>query len=82
MNFEEYQRYNKLDMVKDILLSFLMLVILSAYWMGVMLLLSLVLVNVWRVAFTELAVYAAALTVISFTIYCVRLVRKRRKGIF
>jgi hypothetical protein len=43
---------------------------------------SLAKAAVVEVAFTELVVYAAALTVISFTIYCVRLVRKRSKGIF
>jgi hypothetical protein len=82
MNFEEYNKYQKSDLVKDIVFSVLWLLLFAVYWMGVLLLLSLALINVWRVTFIELAGYAAALTVLSFIIYCVRLIKKRRKGIF
>lgn len=82
MLFEEYNRYKKIDMVKNVLFTSLMIVLFYAYWMAVLLLASVFLVNVWHVSLVQIAIYAAGLTGISSLVYIARLVKKRSKGVY
>lgn len=48
-----------------------------AYWMAMLLLLSLFLLNVWHVKLTTLVIYAVILTVVSSAVYALVLVHRK-----
>lgn len=50
---------------------------LFAYWLVMLLLLSLILVNVWEVTFIQLLIYAAVLCVVSSLIYAGVLIHRK-----
>ncbi|MBQ8823532.1 MAG: hypothetical protein IJZ82_12890 [Lachnospiraceae bacterium] len=78
-NFEEYDVYDKKDLVLDILLTLATAVGFYVYWAFTLFVLSLVLLNIWHVSWEQILVYAAVLTVISMVVYIIRLVKRRIK---
>ena len=78
-NFEEYDVYDKKDLVLDILLTLAAAVGFYVYWAFTLFVLSLVLLNIWHVSWQQILMYAAVLTVISMVVYIIRLVKKRIK---
>ncbi len=82
MLFEEYNKYNKIDILKDILISIMVTILFFGYWMIMLLILSLILVNVWKIKIEAMCIIAGILTILSSIVYIWRLVVKRRKGIF
>ena len=82
MLFEEYNNYNKKDVLKDILISITVIILLFGYWMVMLLILSLILVSVWKIKIEAMCIIAGILTILSSIVYIWRLVAKRRKGIF
>ena len=80
-NFEEYDVYDKKDLLVDILVTLLVTVGFYAYWAFSLFVLSLILLNIWRVKWEQILLYAAVLTVISMVVYITRLVKRRVKEI-
>ena len=78
-NFEEYDVYDKRDLVLDILLTIVVAVGFYAYWAFTLFVLSLILLNIWHVSWQQILIYAAVLTVISMIVYIIKLVKKRIK---
>lgn len=73
--------YKKMDIIKDILMTIVMIVVFFAYWTGMLFLLSIFLVNVWNTNLTKLLILSGALTLVSAIVYIVRLVRRRHREI-
>jgi|GEM_PF-3591783 len=80
MNFEEYNQYTKKDIVKDVLLTILLVIVFFVYWIAMLLLFSLILINVWKVRLVQLVIYSGILTVVCAAAYITHLVKKRRNG--
>ena len=78
-NFEEYDVYDKRDLVLDILLTLVVTVGFYLYWAFTLFLLSLILLNLWHVSWEQILIYSAVLTGVSMVVYIVRLVKKRTK---
>lgn len=78
-NFEEYDVYDKRDLVLDILLTLLAAIGFYAYWAFTLFVLSLILLNVWHVSWQQILIYAAVLTTVSMIVYIIKLVKKRIK---
>lgn len=73
------KRERAIDLVKEILLFVVVVALLFVYWMAVLLIISLVLLNVWVVAFETILTISVGLTILSAVAYVVRRVMKRRK---
>ncbi len=56
---------NKLDIIKGIIFAVIKTVLLYVWWAVVLFILSLMLLNVWKVEWTEILIYAGWLTVIT-----------------
>ena len=78
-NFEEYNKYTKLDVVKDVLFTVVAAVLFMAYWCFTLLVISIILLNVWHVRLENIVVIAACLTLISTVVYVIRLIKRRVK---
>ena len=65
------------DTAKTALRWFLATVFLFVYWMAMLLLISMILVNVWKVTVTELIIYACILGGISSLVYAYMLVHRK-----
>lgn len=66
-----------LDIVKDILAWVIITALAFVYWLAVLLILSLVLLNVWHVTFDELLSYSLVLMIITSVVYLGRMLYKR-----
>ena len=66
-----------IDIVKEILQWIVVTVLAFFWWMFVLLLISLFLVNVWHVTFVMLVRYGAVLTAVTSVVYGGKLVRRR-----
>ncbi len=66
-----------LDTAKTALRWLLITVFLFGYWIVMLLLISMVLVNVWKVTFTELIIYGCILGGISSAVYAGMLVHRK-----
>lgn len=78
-NFEEYDVYDKRDLLLDILLTVVVTVGFYAYWVFTLFILSLILLNVWHTSWQQMLTYAAVLTAISMVVYIIRLIKRRLK---
>ncbi|MBO6302988.1 MAG: hypothetical protein J6N15_11175 [Ruminiclostridium sp.] len=65
------------DTAKTALRWFLITLFLFVYWGAMLLLLSMILVNVWKVTLTELIIYACILGGISSLVYAYVLVHRK-----
>lgn len=69
-----------IDNVKEVLLWIVVTALAFLWWMFVLLLISLFMVNVWHVTFVMLLRYGAILTAVTSVVYGGKLVRRRLKG--
>jgi len=69
-----------MDIVKDVAVWLVFTGASFLYWMFLLLMLSLFLMNVWSVKFTQLVHYSIALMVVTSVFYLIRMVRKHRKA--
>ena len=69
-----------IDIVKEVLLWIVVTVLAFLWWMFVLLLTSLFLVNVWHVTFVRLVRYGIVLAAVTSVVYGGKLVRRRLKG--
>ncbi len=65
------------DTAKTALRWFLITLFLFVYWGAMLLLLSMILVNVWKVTLTELIIYACILGGVSSLVYAYVLVHRK-----
>ncbi len=77
--FFEENKETIIDVVKDVLSWIVVTALSFVYWLAVLLLLSLFLVNVWIVTFEKLLRYAIVLMVITSIVYLGRIVYRRVK---
>lgn len=72
--------YEKLEKARDVLKSLLQWAVVSvfsfAYWLFLLLLISLFLLNIWDVEFDDLLRYSIVLAVITAIAYAVYLIRR------
>lgn len=73
------RREKAIDLVKEILLFVVVVALLFIYWMAVLLIISLVLLNVWVVSFDTILNISIGLTILSAAVYVVRRVMKHKK---
>ena len=75
------KRANKKELVADIAKETLAWVLVTAlafvYWVVMLLILSLILLNVWRVRFEQILDYSVILTVITSAAYLGRMLYRR-----
>lgn len=79
MDWREYDRYTQRDLVKDVLISILMMGVFYLYWLVMLLLLSLILLNVWRIKIEGIFWISAGLAAVTWVVYIIRLVQRRKK---
>jgi len=65
------------DTAKTALRWLLITVFLFVYWIAMLLLISMILVNVWKVTLTELIIYACILGALSSLVYAGMLVHRK-----
>ena len=68
-----------IDAVKSVLTWIIVTGLAFLYWMAVLLIISLILLNVWHVKFDSILMYAIILTVITSLAYIARKIYKLRK---
>lgn len=73
------RREEIIDIAKEVLLWIVVTVLAFLWWMFVLLLISLFLVNVWHVTFIMLVRYGTVLTAVTSVVYGGKLVRRRLK---
>jgi hypothetical protein len=69
--------YAALDVIKGLLQWAVVTVLAFGYWMFVLLLLSLFLMNIWITSFEKLLRYGTVLTVITSVVYAGILLRRK-----
>lgn len=77
MNQEVSKKEVVIDIVKDFLIWVVVTVLAYVWWMAVLLIASLVLLNVWMITFQEILKLSAVLTIVTSIAYVVRKVYKR-----
>jgi len=65
------------DIVKEGLAWVIVTVLAFAYWVAMLLILSLVLLNVWHVRFEQILDYSVVLTIITSAVYLGRMLYRR-----
>ena len=76
-NDGKFTKEQVIDIAKAILSVLFVLVASFAYWMFVLLLISLFLVNVWKVKFEQIVIYALFLMALTTIVYVGRKLYKR-----
>lgn len=77
MNQEVSKKEVVIDIVKDFLIWVVVTALAFIWWMAVLLIASLVLLNVWMITFQEILKLSAVLTVVTSIAYVVRKAYKR-----
>lgn len=67
------------DVVKSVLVWVIVTGLAFLYWMAVLLIMSLILLNVWHVTFDSILKYAIILTVITSFVYVAKKIYKLKK---
>lgn len=73
------RREQYIDVVRDVLMWIVVTGIAFVYWLVMLLIFSLVLLNVWQTSFEAIFHYAVILTVITSILYLARVIFKRYK---
>ena len=68
-----------IDVAKDVLMWVVVTGLAFAYWLVVLLIFSLLLLNVWHTSFEAIVHYAVILMIITSILYLVRIIYKRYK---
>ena len=66
-----------LDTAKTALRWLLVTAFLYVYWLAMLLLASIFLLNIWKVTFTQILIYALILDIVSSAVYAWMLVHKK-----
>lgn len=77
MNQEVSKKEVVIDIVKDFLIWVVVTALAFIWWMAVLLIASLVLLNVWMITFQEILKISTVLTVVTSIAYVVRKAYKR-----
>lgn len=77
MNHEESKKEIALDIVKDFLIWIVVTGLAFVWWIAVLMIASLILLNVWMVTFQEILKITTALTVITSILYLIRIFYKK-----
>ena len=77
MNQEVSKKEVVIDIVKDFLIWVVVTALAYVWWMAVLLIASLVLLNVWMITFQEILKLSAVLTIVTSLAYVVWKVYKR-----
>lgn len=77
-----YDRENqyKVDILKDVVSWVLVTGLSYLYWMAMLLLVSLFLLNVWHVTFEQIIRYSIILMIATSVVYMVSIFRRRRRA--
>ena len=67
------------DLAKNIMMWIVVTACAFLYWMFVLLLISIFLLNIWHVKLEELLLYGTALTIITSAVYAGILIRRKFK---
>ncbi len=74
---------NKKDVAEDVVKTLLQWMVVSGlsfvYWMAVLLLISLFLMNIWHTSFEAILRYGIILAVITAVVYGIMLIRRKLK---
>lgn len=74
---------NRLDIVKNILFGVIRAVITYIWWTLMLFIASLLLLNIWRVEWTQILILAGILTVVTVVVYiAVKQVKKNKKNLY
>ena len=65
------------DTAKTVLRWFLVTIFLFVYWLAMLLLASIFLLNIWKVTFTRIIIYSCILGGVSSAVYAWLLVRRK-----
>lgn len=68
------------DMVKAVLKFFLLIVLTFAYWFALLMVISIFLLNIWRVGWEQILMISGGLTIVTMIVYTIRKVYKARKS--
>lgn len=68
------------DVTKDVIMWVVVTGVSFAYWLAVLLIFSLVLLNVWHTSFEAIVHYAVVLMIFTSILYLVRIIYKRYKS--
>lgn len=68
-----------IDVVKGVLQWFVVSALSFLYWMAMLLIFSLILMNIWHTSFEEILRYGTILTIITAVVYAVMLIRRKTK---
>lgn len=68
------------DMVKAVLKFLLLIVLTFAYWFALLMVISIFLLNIWRVGWEQILMISGGLTVLTMVVYSIRKVYKMRKN--
>lgn len=70
-------KQHTVDVVKEILAWIIITALAFLYWVAVLLVFSLILLNVWKVTFDEILNYSIVLTVLTSAVYLGRLIYRK-----
>lgn len=79
MSKTEQDGYRSVDVAKDFLGTVGMIAVFYLYWVAILLLISLFLVNVWHTSMIKILLLSGGLTIITTIVYLVFLIRRRIK---
>lgn len=79
MREKEDIRYTQRDLIKDILVTIVVVGIIFIYWLAYLFLFSIILVNIWKTNIEQILWISTVLTIVSSIIYILWKVRKRMK---
>ncbi|MBO5487849.1 MAG: hypothetical protein J5988_13155 [Eubacterium sp.] len=77
--FYNKENQYKVDVIKDILSWMVVTGLSYLYWMAMLLLISLFLLNVWHVKIDEIVRYSVILMIITSIGYLIKIFHRRRK---
>ncbi|MGN0350779.1 MAG: hypothetical protein ACI4ES_03935 [Roseburia sp.] len=77
MNHEGSKKEIALDIVKEFLIWIVVTGLAFVWWIAVLMIASLILLNVWMVTFQEILKITAVLTVITSVLYLIRIFYKK-----
>ena len=69
-----------IDVVKGVLQWFVVSALSFLYWMAMLLIFSLILMNIWHTSFEEILRYGTILTIITAVVYAVMLIRRKKNS--
>lgn len=78
--FYDRQNQYKVDIIKDIVSWVVVTGVSYLYWMAMLLIFSLLLLNIWHVTFEQIVHYSTILMIVTSIVYVASIFRRRRKA--